>query len=304
MSSNNKKKKTASQLRRLQSRAAARQQQHRDNEEEEEEEEKNVASSSSSSCHNNNSDTATATASVEVPTTTAATTATVVMMDSNAYEINSDDACFQVATRLQQELHQIAANTVYNSKERRSAKRKAEAIAMEQILIHHGPNSPIDHHFTSGDQLLQWYHQKIQQQQQQQPNTSAADDDTHHRDKRTKTSNEEATIEISTNTSKKKEKKKKPPHPYIVFVGQLSYETKAEDIKHHFYTTLIKDHPSITKQEIQVRLRTDPNTKKSLGMAFVEIHHHDPQILYTCFKLHQSYIHGRRINVEHTCGTI
>ena len=90
--------------------------------------------------------------------------------------------------------------------------------------------------------------------------------------------------------------------PYIIFVGQLAYTTTSEMIYDHFHSTLEKsggDH-IITKETIKIRLLTDSKTKKSRGMAFVELS--TPELMYECLKLHLTHLDGRRINVERSAG--
>mmetsp|Transcript_36784 Transcript_36784/g.85918 ORF Transcript_36784/g.85918 Transcript_36784/m.85918 type:complete len:297 (-) Transcript_36784:180-1070(-) len=93
----------------------------------------------------------------------------------------------------------------------------------------------------------------------------------------------------------------KPPeinNPYIIFVGQISYSTTSQAIFDHFQKELGED--VITPASAKVRLLTDSKTKKSRGMAFVELD--DPKVMYDCLKLHRTHLNGRRINVERSAG--
>ncbi|KAL7429263.1 hypothetical protein ACHAXM_001611 [Skeletonema potamos] len=157
-----------------------------------------------------------------------------------------DQAKADVAKKLRDELAQLEANTEINAKERRSAKRKAEAIATEETGC-------------QADELLQWY---------QTVAPTSADEE----------------------TGKK--------IPYIVFVGQLSFSTTADMLFEHFQTNLGSE--VINKETTKVRLLTDPKTKKSRGMAFVELS--SPESMYECLKLHLTHLDGRRLNVERTSG--
>jgi hypothetical protein len=66
----------------------------------------------------------------------------------------------------------------------------------------------------------------------------------------------------------------------------------------HFQTNLGSE--VINKETTKVRLLTDPKTKKSRGMAFVELS--SPESMYECLKLHLTHLDGRRLNVERTSG--
>lgn len=155
---------------------------------------------------------------------------------------------------LQAQLAAIESNAELKSKDRRSAKRKAEAIAVETSGV------------ASVEELMAWY----EEQQQQR-------------------------------SSKRKEKATAPKeqrNPYIVFVGQLSYTTTKEQLFQHIQSELV-DH-TIDATSIKIRLLTDPKTKQSRGMAFVETQ--DPETLYALLKLHHTFLDGRRINVERSAG--
>ncbi len=159
----------------------------------------------------------------------------------------ADQAKADAAKKLRDELAQLEANTDINAKERRSAKRKAEAIAAEESGF-------------QADELLKWYE----------------------------------TV-APANTDEEEGGKK---IPYIVFVGQLSFSTTAEMLYEHFETNLGKE--VITKETTKIRLLTDAKTKKSRGMAFVELS--TPEAMYECLKLHLTHLDGRRLNVERTTG--
>lgn len=81
--------------------------------------------------------------------------------------------------------------------------------------------------------------------------------------------------------------------PYIVFIGQLSYETTQEDIEAH-----LRKHG--IEGPVTVRLLTTPETGQCKGMAFVEVE--GARELHKCIALHHSVLKGRRINVEKSCG--
>ena len=162
-----------------------------------------------------------------------------------------DQAKADSAKRLRDELALLEANTEMNAKERRSAKRKAEAIAAEETGY-------------QADDLLQWYEEIV-------PSTTFDGDDVQEGGKKI---------------------------PYIVFVGQLSYTTTSDMLFNHFQSNLGEE--VITKEKTKIRLLTDTKTKKSRGMAFVELS--SPESMYECLKLHLTHLDGRRINVERTSG--
>lgn len=159
----------------------------------------------------------------------------------------ADQAKADAAKKLRDELAQLEANTDINAKERRSAKRKAEAIAAEESG-------------WQADELLKWYET------------------------------------VAPANADEEEGGKKIP--YIVFVGQLSFSTTVEMLYEHFETNLGKE--VITKETTKIRLLTDAKTKKSRGMAFVELS--TPEAMYECLKLHLTHLDGRRLNVERTTG--
>jgi RNA recognition motif-containing protein len=191
------------------------------------------------------------------------------------------------AVRLQKTLDQIASNTILKAKERRSAKRRAEAIASEEASL-------------SAAELLDWYHQH-----QRHDVASEADDD----------DDDDGGESQGTNKNSKKKK-----NPYVAFVGQLSYETTAEALFGHFRKHLGDD--AVTPETLKIRLLTRKkpqggdnkngdskddggggSTKKtasSRGMAFVEAS--TPELLYSLLSLHHTALDGRRINVERTAG--
>mmetsp|Transcript_2301 Transcript_2301/g.3205 ORF Transcript_2301/g.3205 Transcript_2301/m.3205 type:complete len:384 (-) Transcript_2301:260-1411(-) len=81
--------------------------------------------------------------------------------------------------------------------------------------------------------------------------------------------------------------------PNIVFVGQLSYSTTAQQLEDHFKTNGIHG-------PIKVRMLTDKKTKKFKGTAFVEFA--NASEMYKSLSMHHSHLGGRRINVERSCG--
>uniref|UniRef100_A0A6U9Z0P3 RRM domain-containing protein n=1 Tax=Pseudo-nitzschia australis TaxID=44445 RepID=A0A6U9Z0P3_9STRA len=179
--------------------------------------------------------------------------------DSNSSDKSTADAKtdrrLAVAQKLLKELKKIDKDEELKSKDRRSAKRKAEAICSEEIGM-------------SIEELLEWYEKNKKCHEDKEGKTMGPGS---HRD------------------------------PLIAFVGQLSYETTSDDLLEHICSNLGDDYPaSKIKKMTKIRLLTDTKTKRSRGMAFVEVD--DPEFLYALLKLHQTYLKGRRINVERSAG--
>ena len=161
----------------------------------------------------------------------------------------------KAARKLLRELKKINDNDDLKAKDRRSAKRKAEAISCEETGM-------------AAEELLEWY-------------------------EKNKNIHEGAKTEHEGSRHRR--------DPLIAFVGQLSYETSTDDLMEHICSNLEDDYPaSKISKMTKIRLLTDPKTKRSRGMAFVEVT--DPDFLYALLKLHQTYLKGRRINVEKSAG--
>ncbi|PVV02027.1 hypothetical protein BB560_003530 [Smittium megazygosporum] len=77
---------------------------------------------------------------------------------------------------------------------------------------------------------------------------------------------------------------------YLVFVGNLSFDSTKDELKQFFKATDPTD----------VRLITDKNTGKSRGFAFVELG--SSEALQKALKYHGMKFNGRKINVEYTVG--
>lgn len=183
--------------------------------------------------------------------------------------------------------HMEANSTKLNAKERRSAKRKAEAIAKEESGC------------QDIDELMSYYHAHKDQ----------CSDLVVKEIPPTEVEPYSSTITNKTERTKKETRKK---NPYILFVGQLSYSTTKQALFDHF-----KNHVSegITPETLTIRLMnvqneykefeendtTEPNLRKTNtkstkgGYAFAEFT--TPTIMYKCLKLHQTELDGRRINI-------
>jgi RNA recognition motif-containing protein len=189
-------------------------------------------------------------------------------------ETSMDTIKLKSFQKYQNDIHAIEANTELKAKERRSAKRRAEAIAVETC----GSNTTID-------ELLKWYETVGKQHEQElkklQPIGLNAE-------------KEKSDVSSIAVTQKK-------VNPYILFIGQLSFDTTKEELFSHIQKQLEGEH-KVTDENIQIRMLNDIKTKKSRGMAFVEIKCDNPEFMYSCLKLHQTHLKGRRINVERSAG--
>ena len=231
-----------------------------------------------------------------------------------------------IALRLQKELEEIGANPDLVSKDRRSAKRRAEAIAAEESgmsseelikflevndsdrVDETTPNAENKRRADAAKKLL------IELKRTDNNEGLKSKDRRSAKRKAEAISFEETGIAAdellewyeknkNVDGEKKGNSKSSRRHrdPLIAFFGQLAYETTTDDILAHICSNLSDDYPAskITKMT-KIRLLTDSKTKKSRGMAFVEVD--DPEFLYALLKLHQTYLKGRRINVEKSAG--
>lgn len=176
----------------------------------------------------------------------------------------------KAAQKLQKALDEISKDENMNAKERRAAKRKAEAIATEES------GCPASELISLMEESSKKTNKVTKEKEKKgEENTKAGDD-------REDTSS-----------------KKKIHGPYILFIGQIDFTTTKEGLFHHFQKELGED--LVTDETLKVRLLTDPqNNNRSRGMAFVETD--TPELLYECLRLHHTQLDGRRINVERSAG--
>ena len=184
----------------------------------------------------------------------------------NKNKVSKDVMRAKAAKKLKKALADIESDQDLKSKERRSAKRKAEAIASEEAGG------------CDVTELLEWY--------ENEGSTIAIPKED----------------QASKGPPAKKQKKSTP---YILFIGQLSYSTTADGLFKHIKDGVGKDEKTgkdlITAETLQVRLLTDEKkNNRSRGMAFVETT--NPEISYHLLKLHHTHLDGRRINVEKSAG--
>ncbi|CAH3183560.1 unnamed protein product [Porites evermanni] len=93
-------------------------------------------------------------------------------------------------------------------------------------------------------------------------------------------------------SNSKTENEGKQDKRYILFIGNMPYTVKEEDVKWHFRCTgkgSIKDFRLMTKK-----------TGESKGCGFIEFN--NKESYWKALNLHHSTLDGRKINVEITCG--
>ncbi len=166
-------------------------------------------------------------------------------------------------------LEEIENNEDLVSKDRRSAKRKAEAIACE------------NGHVDTIEELLEYYEANKDLLQPKKKKRKAKD----------------------AGLGQDGEDQKKKNNPYILFVGQIPYDTTSEVLFSHFEKYMGKK--LITKDAVKIRIPNNGNDnekgkKPSKGFAFVEFT--DPETMYECLKMHHTPLNGRRINVIRSGG--
>lgn len=198
-------------------------------------------------------------------------------ISSTAHDVSSETIKLKAFHQYQKDLKTINSNSDLKAKERRSAKRKADAIAIESSQ------------FVTVEELLLWY-ETVGKQYEEELETKKGMKGNVKEDEEKKTKNS-SSMEVS----------KKKVNPYILFVGQLSYDTTKEELFQHIQKQLVDEH-KVTEHNVQIRMLQDIKSKKSRGMAFVEIKSDDPEFMYSCLKLHRTYLKGRRINVERSAG--
>jgi len=175
------------------------------------------------------------------------------------------------ALTLKKELETILNDESLRAKERRSHKRKAEAIAAEAAGC-------------TVEEMQKWYEENQELLNEMEQKSAS---------KKNSADNKKDTTGDANNKQTK-------GTPYILFVGQLNFTTTKETLHEHIRKELKEDDHKVTKENVKVRLLTDPKTKKSRGMAFVELE--TPELMYACLKLHHGLLEGRRLNIERSAG--
>ena len=237
-----------------------------------------------------------------------------------------------IGKKLKTELKEIEENAALKSKDRRALKRKAEAIAIEEVGDDIGMTAAevLEYYDANGketdtaeedgdDNSKTAVLRKAAEKLQSALNDLESNEELKAKDRRSAKRKAEAIaleesgmlsteelLDWYLKNGKSKNKKtctkddSRKHDPYIAFVGQLSYDTTKDELFEHIKDQL-KDEYKIVKSTLTIRMLTDAKTKKSRGMAFVEVHD-DPQVLYALLKLHQTYLKGRRINTERSAG--
>ncbi|KAI8143225.1 hypothetical protein BJV82DRAFT_668857 [Fennellomyces sp. T-0311] len=93
------------------------------------------------------------------------------------------------------------------------------------------------------------------------------------------------------NRRPKKKTAEEKKNRFILFVGNLAYDTTGDNLAKHFES--VGELPS-------VRLMTDKQTKKPKGFAFIEFK--DSRNLSKALAFHHTFFNKRQINVELTAG--
>lgn len=194
-------------------------------------------------------------------------------------ETTLDRAKFLAVQKYYANMSNIEQDQSLNAKDRRSAKRKAEAIVLQETNM------------DNLEDLICWFQdnrQRLERQQQQQ--------------QQQQTRRKKRKLDADTNTVEVTKK-----NPYILFVGQIPFMTSSEDIFQHFQRHMGKE--VITRDCMQIRIPKDEkvkvkkdkdNSDRSKGFAFVEFQ--DPKIMHECLKMHHTSLDGRRINVIRATG--
>jgi RNA recognition motif-containing protein len=269
-------------------------------------------------------------------------TITITVNDNKVEKTNNIQGICDIVKRLQSELKEIEDNQDLKSKDRRSLKRKVEAIAST------------DAGFANATELMEWYEQNVKvidSTSNKEENKTEKDNCEDHeisfspkflavtklikeleaiesnkglksKDRRSAKRKAEAIATeacgmpatellewYERNEKMKKNKQKtsgsKPDSvsrrkdPLIAFFGQLSFETTKDELMEHIRSQL-GDTYKVTDKTVTIRMLTHEKTKEFRGMAFVEVD--DPEFLYALLKLHQTFLKGRRINVERSAG--
>jgi RNA recognition motif-containing protein len=155
----------------------------------------------------------------------------VPTLDEPSNTVNKQDSSkLKAVTKLNKTLDSIDKDEEMRAKDRRSAKRKAEAIAIEESGV------PLE-------DLLIWFKEHGASRQKEN--------------------------DVKQPTKKKKNMDDPFQNPYIVFIGQLAFTTTKEALLAHLKEELGKEF-KITQETCRIRLLTDAKTNKSRGMAFLE----------------------------------
>ncbi|KAL1926590.1 hypothetical protein VTP01DRAFT_5711 [Rhizomucor pusillus] len=121
------------------------------------------------------------------------------------------------------------------------------------------------------------------------------DDDVDQETKALQTSSVEEAGENKSKPKRKRSRKGEPQEKkprYIIFVGNLPYDTTKEALAKHF--------ESVGGEAPTVRLMTEKGTNKPKGFAFVEFQ--EAAQLKKALAFHHTFFKKRQINVELTAG--
>lgn len=198
-----------------------------------------------------------------------------------------DEIKLKAATKYQKALADIEKNEELNSKDRRSAKRKADAIAVEDCQ---GTS------LKNIESLLEWHEtyliNSIQNKKKRKAEKMTEDGES-----------------------------KKRTDPYILFIGQIPFDATSDQIFKHFqkYMNVGRNKVISSREDMIIRIPQDEKakpktktvtnddgttttttTKRHKGFAFCEFQ--NPEIMFECLKMHHTSLDGRRINVIRAAG--
>ena len=206
-----------------------------------------------------------------------------ISQNATARATSVDHSRIKAFTKYQETLTIIESNEDLKSKDRRSAKRRADAIACEESK------------FENIQDFIKWH-------EENKDITTTSKAQTESRKRKAE--------DLNGDHSKKM-------NPYILFVGQIPYNCTADGLFDHFQKYMGKK--TITKDSLQIRIPAEDKEKaakriakkseekdevaassRNKGFAFAEFQ--DPELMYECLKLHHTDLDGRRINVLRSAG--
>ena len=166
-----------------------------------------------------------------------------------------------------------------NAKERRKYKRTLESIEAECTEV----------------DVKEFRESKRKREKEEETQKEAEEEEEEEEEERKKKATKKSGVEdeASGKIAEGDDGAKKAT-PYVVFVGQISYNTTKEQLKAH-----LLEQATLTTASPTVRMRTTKEGKFR-GTAFVEVE--TAEDLHALLSAHRTVLNGRRINVERTGG--
>jgi hypothetical protein len=196
-----------------------------------------------------------------------------LLEDKNLVELIEKVKESSTAVDLETNLIVIKSGEIGNTHSRRKLKRTIEQVLTKEE-IDGGMNAKIRRRVNRVIKTL----------------TPGENNLTHLNNSKNENTVEDNKEDTNDNEQKKKKKKKESDNPFVVFVGQLPYSCKEDDLLQYFQETHQIQGP------IKIRFLTNPNTKEFKGMAFVEFMNYEE--MKKALLLHHSIFQSRKINVE------